>query len=97
MGSFNGATSAFDYKNAGIGAHGWNARMGIGLDYYLTHNFSIGALMTGDILYLKRSDHITIPGAESDPILAKAQQVYANDGSSVGGAATLTAVIGLHF
>ena len=97
MGSFSGASSAFDYKNSGLGAHGWNARMGIGLDFYPTHFFSIGALLTGDVLYLKRSTHITIPGAQSDPTLAKAQQVYANDGSSVGGAATLTAVIGLHF
>ena len=97
MGSFSGASSAFDYKNSGLGAHGWNTRMGIGLDFYPTHFFSIGALLTGDVLYLKRSTHITIPGAQSDPTLAKAQQVYANDGSSVGGAGTLTAVIGLHF
>jgi hypothetical protein len=97
LGAFNGTSSAFDYKSSGMNIHGWNARMGFGMDYYFNHYFSIGALMTGDVLYLKRSSRLEIPGAASDPNLARLQQVYAHDGSSVGGAATLTAVVGLHF
>jgi hypothetical protein len=96
VGSFNGASSAIDYKGAGLNIHGWNARMGLGLDFYLSRFFSIGALMSGDVLYLKRTNHLTVPGAANDPNLAKAQQIYSNDGSSLGGAGTLTAVIGLH-
>jgi hypothetical protein len=97
LGSFEGTSSAIDYKSAGMSIHGWNARLGFGLDYYFNHYFSIGALMTGDVLYLKRADPLRIPGAVDDPNLARLQQVYAHDGSSVGGAGTFTAVVGLHF
>jgi hypothetical protein len=97
VGSFNGTSSAIDYKGSGLNIHGWNARMGFGLDLYLNHYFSIGALVSGDVLYLKRTNHLTVPGAANDPNLAKVQQIYSNDGSSIGGAGTLTAVIGLHF
>ncbi len=97
LGSFEGTSSAIEYKSAGMNIHGWNARMGFGLDYYLNHYFSLGVLMTGDVLYLRRPNSVTLPGAANDPNLARAQQVYGNDGASVGGAATLTAMVGLHF
>jgi len=96
VGAFNGTASAIDYRGTGMNIHGLNARMGFGLDYYFNHYLSLGALMSGDVLYLKRTNHITIPGAANDPNLERVQQIYANDGSSVGGAGTLTAVIGLH-
>ena len=66
---------------------GVNARLGAGLDYYLTNMFSIGANLTGDALFLSRS---RVPGAPSD-------SVYASDGSGIAGGVTFTAVMGLHF
>jgi hypothetical protein len=65
------------------------------MDVYITRVFSVGALMTGEMLYLKRS-HINI-APTGNPAVDEAAKVYANDGSSIGGAATLTGVVGLHF
>jgi hypothetical protein len=92
LGAFGGASSALNLQSANI--HGWNARLGFGIDFYLTRVISIGALMTGDMLYLKRSRVSSLP---TDPALTAAAKIYANDGSSVGGAATLTGVLGFHF
>ena len=97
LGAYGGEANSINFQNAGASIHGVNARGGVGLDIYLNRFLSIGALLTGDILYLKRSQHLTIAGADTDPAKAEAQRVYANDGSSVGGAATLTGVVGLHF
>jgi hypothetical protein len=66
---------------------GVNARLGAGLDFYLTNMFSIGANLTGDALFLSRS---RVAGAPSD-------SVYADDGSGIAGGVTFTAVMGLHF
>jgi hypothetical protein len=97
LGGFGTVGNTLNFQNAGVNIHGWNARMGFGIDIYLTRVISIGPLMTGDILYLKRSQHVTIANPTNDPMVAQAAQVYANDGSSIGGAATLTGVVGLHF
>lgn len=97
LGAFGGANSALDLEKAGVNIHGWNARVGFGMDFYITRVVSVGALMTGDILYLKRSQHMTINNPTNDPTIAEAAKIYANDGSSIGGAATLTGVVGLHF
>jgi len=97
LGAFSGTANAINFQNAGPNIHGINARGGFGLDIYLNHFISIGPLMTGDILYMKRSQHPSIANPDNNPALADAQKVYANDGSSIGGAATLTAVVGLHF
>ena len=101
LGAFGGASNAINFQNSGVNIHGFNGRMGFGMDVYVNRFISIGALMTGDILYLKRSQRMTIqaaPAVNADPAaLAQAQKVYSNDGSSIGGAATLTGVVGLHF
>jgi len=95
MGAISG-NNALNFQSAGVNIHGWNARIGFGMDIYLTRTISVGALMTGDMLYLKRSQRLTIANPNT-PALQQAAQVYANDGSSIGGAATLTGVVGLHF
>jgi len=95
LGSFGGASNALHLQSSGLNIHGWNARLGFGMDFYITRVVSVGALMTGDVLYMKRSQRINIP--TNDPAVAKAAQIYANDGSSIGGGATLTGVFGLHF
>jgi hypothetical protein len=68
---------------------GFDGRLGAGIDYYLTNMFSVGANLTGDILFLSRKKVDAVPEGSGS--------VYAKDGSSIGGGVTLTAVAGLHF
>lgn len=87
LGSFStSASSKADVK-------GFNARLGAGLDYYLSNTFSVGANFSGDLLFLSRS---AVAGASTSTSGNEAA-VYAKDGSSIGAGATLTAVVGLHF
>jgi hypothetical protein len=74
-------------KDGAFDARGLDARLGAALDYYFTNMFSVGANLTGDMLFLSRPK---VAGAPAD-------SVYAADSSSVGGGVTLTAVMGLHF
>jgi hypothetical protein len=104
LGAGYASLGSFDGKSLGAGSKvditGYTIRAGGGLDYYLTPVFSIGAAGTFEVLGLTR------PGVElstdpmvdpmTDPEAAQAE-VYAADGSSLGIATTLTAVIGLHF
>jgi hypothetical protein len=97
LGAF-GASGGLNMQGAGVAIHGYNARVGFGLDFYLTRFVSMGALMTGDLLYMRRPKVDTaalaaVPAADQQAAL----QIYANDGSSIGSAATLTGVVGLHF
>ena len=89
LGSFS--TSAPASSKADV--KGFNARLGAGLDYYLSNTFSVGANFTGDVLFLSRS---AVAGAATSTSGNEAA-VYAKDGSSIGAGATLTAVVGLHF
>ncbi|HYJ08523.1 MAG TPA: hypothetical protein VEX18_05930 [Polyangiaceae bacterium] len=72
---------------------GFNARLGFGLDYYLSNTFSVGGNLTGDLLVLSRS---AVAGA-STSMMGNEATVYAEDGSGIGAGATFTAVVGLHF
>ena len=67
---------------------GLDGRLGAGLDYYLTNMFSVGANVTGDILFLSRPQVDGASGSGS---------VWAESGSGIGGGVTATAVMGLHF
>jgi hypothetical protein len=68
---------------------GLNARLGAGIDYYLSNTFSVGANFTGDLLFLSRSAVSGASGSEAE--------VYGKDGSSIGLGTALTAVVGMHF
>ena len=95
MGSFN-ASSAFSSDD--INVRGFNLRAGFGLDYYLAKSFSLGANVSGDVLFLSRPKVTTQqPTNNNDPTAQAAAQVYARDGTSVGAGFTITAVAGLHF
>jgi hypothetical protein len=89
LGSFS--TSAPASSKADV--KGFNARVGAGLDYYLSNTFSVGGNLSGDLLFLSRSK---VAGASASTSGDEAA-VYAKDGSSIGAGATLTAVVGLHF
>lgn len=106
LGAFDSKNVGSGLNSAGVDVTGFNARGGGGLDIYLGNVVSVGAAFTGDILFLSR------PGVDPTKLTATAQpgqmgtaaqgqalaqDVYAADGSSVGSAATLTAVVGLHF
>jgi len=88
-----GSFSTSDATASAAKAKGFNARLGAGLDYYLSNTFSVGANFTGDLLFLSRS---AVSGAGASTMGNEAA-VYAKDGSSIGAGATLTAVVGLHF
>jgi hypothetical protein len=76
--------------NDSAALHGFDARLGGGLDYYLTNMFSVGVNAGVELMVLSRNASACLPGSSSSP-------VYCVDGSSVGGAVTATAVAGLHF
>src|SRR6478752_7237334 len=67
-------------------AHGFDVRASAGLDYYLSNTFSVGANLSGDLLFLSRS----ASGAGANAF-------YAQDGSGIGAGGTLSLVLGLHF
>jgi hypothetical protein len=89
LGAFS--TSAPASSKADV--RGVNARIGAGLDYYLSNTFSVGANFSGDVLFLSRK---AVAGA-SESTSGNEAAVYAKAGSSIGAGATLTAVVGLHF
>ena len=102
LGAFDSGSLGTTLTEAGVGkgdlsARGFNLRGGAGFDYYLGHTLSIGANLAGDVLFLSRSK--VTPSATPTPgsPAERAAAVYAQDGSSIGGGLSLTALIGLHF
>ena len=89
VGSFSSGSDVADAAKAS----GFIARLGVGLDYYLSNTFSVGANLNGDMLVLSRA---AVDGAAASTKPSEAE-VYSADGSSIGAGATLTAVVGLHF
>lgn len=103
----NGSDTTFP-SLTDITIRGFNARLGLGIDYYASKNFTIGASATAEILAMSRSGELpTSPQAQVanceaivDPMQKQqcaSAAVYAADGSSLGMAGTLGAVVGLHF
>lgn len=100
LGSFNGAVAG----DAGVIAmHGVYARVGGGVDYYLTPVFSVGLGAGFEILHLSRPaispDQLTALLAL--PSLTSAEReraaLLSTAGSSTGGAFSATGQLGLHF
>src|SRR6188768_4491625 len=71
-------------------AHGVDVRGSVGLDFYLSNTFSVGANLSGDLLFLSRSASAPPPGGFG------AGAIYAQDGSGIGAAGMLSLVLGLH-
>lgn len=103
LGAFNPNDSTLDLKGAGVNIHGWYGRVGFGIDVYVTPVVSVGANMSGDVLFLTRPGVDatklagTTPPADQTASAQAASELYQADGSSVGAAAALTGVVGLHF
>jgi hypothetical protein len=98
LGSFGGANVGPNLRGAGVEVSGYNVRGGGGIDVYLGNVVSVGGSITGDLLFLSRTrvDPSKL-GDPATPDSSLSAQIYAKDGSSVGGSATFTAVLGLHF
>jgi hypothetical protein len=93
--------------------HGWNARAGLGLDYYADKNVTIGANFTGDVLAMARPgvDLSTSPEAQTKARVSECQAmsdpsqqtqcannvVHDTQGASAGFAGSMAIVMGLHF
>jgi hypothetical protein len=100
---------AFSLAPSDVSIRGFNARLGIGFDVYANKYLTLGAYATGELLAMSRpgADLTTSPQAKAqmceaiaDPMQKEqcaASAVYAADGSSLGMAGTLGAVLGVHF
>jgi hypothetical protein len=100
LGSFDAKSALNDVGvgGSGLNVRGFNLRGGIGLDYYLAKSLSVGGNLSGDLLFLSRPKVSSASAqAGADPNAQAAAKVYAADGSAIGGALALTAVVGLHF
>jgi hypothetical protein len=73
---------------------GFDARLGGGIDYYLTNMFSAGLNLSADLLLFKRSAKCA---TGVGPAVDAHNATYCVDGSSTAGALSATAVFGLHF
>ena len=92
--------NGFPGPSDGVKVSGFDARLGGGVDYYLTNLFSVGVNVSADLMLLQRSTSICANG--SAPAAAGApyswfNQGYCSTGSSTAGGVTATAVGGLHF
>jgi hypothetical protein len=70
---------------------GYDIRLGAGFDYYFGRYVSLGAFASGEVLGLTR------PGAKLNESTGSVRDdLLQYDGSSVGAAGTLSALVGLH-
>ncbi len=96
-----------------LNIHGWNARAGLGIDYYADKNFSVGLNFTGDVIAMARPgvDLSTSPETQArdraktcESLTDAVQQqqcarnvIHDTEGTSAGFVGTLSVVMGVHF
>jgi hypothetical protein len=106
VGSFATSSTGWDMSGAGVSIHGWNVRLGFGMDVYLTKFVTIGGNLTGDALFLKRPKSDKVQGGtcanpnactQAELDIQSRGAVYNSDGTSVGAGMTATLLVGLHF
>ncbi|HEY4105484.1 MAG TPA: hypothetical protein VGM44_16410 [Polyangiaceae bacterium] len=95
LGDFKGSDLAASLKAANVKATGLDALAGGGVDYYLTNTLSLGANLTGEVLFLGRAANSNV--AASAAMNGASPSTYANHGSGIGLGVALSAVLGLHF
>jgi len=98
-----GYASLGGFKSEAVSAmspsvHGLDLRGSAGLDVYLSNTFSIGANLSGDLLFLSRSASgvLRLPDGASQEQQAANLFYGAQDGSGIGAGAMLSLVLGLH-
>ncbi len=101
VGSFDSGNLGGNLNNDDVDITGFNVRGGFGLDIYLSSVFSIGANLTGEMLFLTRPgvdpSKLNTTGTGTGGAAEASAEIYGADGSSIGAGTTLTAVLGLHF
>jgi hypothetical protein len=85
-GTVTAGSSSTPSNNDAVKIRGFNAGLDVALDYYITKNFSLGAGIFGDFLYLKRPPvdrpaGITQEMIDADP---EAKSLYEKSGTSGG-------------
>jgi len=99
--SVTGLSNTASGISSSVAVHGWNAGLAFGLDYYFAHVISLGAEVSGDLLFLSRpaaplpAQISSLPTTDQNTI--KSNPLYAESGSSVGVAAAAGLHLGLHF
>lgn len=91
---------AVDGLKGGLAVGGANVRIGAGVDYFLTRNFSLGVDLTGELLVLARKGVSleSLAAAKRVGSVDDAQaRVLQSSGSSVGTLVSLTGGAALHF
>ncbi|MEO8799723.1 MAG: hypothetical protein ABI551_17650 [Polyangiaceae bacterium] len=91
-GGYAFATSLADLD--GVKVHGADVGIDVGVDYYLTKFFSVGADGSASMFFLTRPAIAPNPGTQA---AAAAEAPYVTNGSSVGLGLLLGARAGLHF
>ena len=78
-------TSATPTNNDAVKIRGFNAGLDLGVDYYITKNFSVGAGVFGDFLYLKRPPVSKPDGLTAEQSAAlDTNDLYQKSGTSAG-------------
>ena len=91
-------TSSTPTDKDAVKVRGFNAGLDLGLDYYLTKNFSLGAGVFGDFLYLKRPPVAKPDGLTPEASAAlDAEPLYQKSGTSAGMQLGAALRIGGHF
>lgn len=97
---FGGLDDAIRGVGQGLDIDGANLRLGLGLDYFVTRNWSIGARVAGEVLFLSRSGvplrDLASPQQVSTIGEAKSR-LLEGEGSSAGTSFALTIGPGVHF
>ncbi len=82
---------------ASVDINGLNLRGSAGLDYYLSNTLSVGANVSGDVLFLNRKGDGELRLLTTDPDRRTKDWVYGFDGSGTGLGGALSLVLGLHW
>jgi hypothetical protein len=97
---FGGLDDAIRGVGQGLDIDGANARLALGVDYFFSRNWSLGARVTGELLFLARPG-VPIRGlatAEQVNTLGEARaRLLEGEGTSGGTALAFTFGPGLHF
>ncbi len=98
--SFGGFEDAVRGLSSGLDVHGVDARLDGGVDYWVTHEISLGADASGGLLFVARpgvsARDLAMPKQIGTLDDAEARVLEAN-GSSVGWTFALTGDVGVHF
>ena len=90
--------SATPSNNDAVKIRGFNAGLDLGVDYYLTKNFSVGGGVFGDFLYLKRPPVSKPDGLTAEQSAAlDSSDLYQKSGTSAGMQLGAAVRIGGHF